>query len=176
MRGDEPILVLINGWGDDGRTRFHAIASRIVRGVCSVASSPLLPHLAVARAAEECRAAERRHRVRHGDPLRSDLPGSMATRCLVGVGCDLRHHSRHRPTGGLCARLRRPHPHRGRPFRPPHVPPSPSLRIRTRLVGSAVGEAGGGPRVFGWCRLAGRAAGATGTEHQTAGVFSLMRF
>ena len=130
---------------------------------------PLLACRQVIRPAEGRRATSHRHRARYGVALRSDLPGSMATRCLVGFGCEFRHHSRHSPAGGLCARLRRRHPRRARPLRPPRVPPSPSSCIGTGLIGSAVGEAEGGPRVFGWCRLAGRAAGATGPEHQTAG-------
>ena len=93
----------------------------------------------------------------------------MATRYLVRFGCDLRHLSRLRPAGGLCAGLRRRHPRRVRPFRPPRVPPSLPWCVRAGHQEAAVGEAEGGPGVFGWCRMAGRAAIATGTEHHTAG-------
>ena len=130
---------------------------------------PLLACRQVIPPAEERRAAGHRHRSRYSDPLRSDLPGSMATRCLVRFGCDLRHLSRLRPAGGLCAGLRRRHPRRVRPFRPPRVPPSLSWCVRAGHQEAAVGEAEGGPGVFGWCRVAGRAAIATGTEHHTAG-------
>ena len=52
----------------------------------------------------------------------------MATCCPARFRCGLWLCRRLRPTGELCARLRRPIPRR---VRPPRVPPSPSSCVRT---------------------------------------------